>query len=241
MNAAGAPSGDTGLSPVKVLIVDDHALVRQGMVTLIGELYPGSEVAQASNAAEALAAAEANGDTRLVLLDLTLPGDDGFVLLKRLAEMLPDTAVAVISASERPDDITKSYRAGAKGYIVKSSSIEVLRHALPIILSGEIYVPAAALDAAGRQPAAATGAGQAPLPTGAPPLTPRQQEILLLLARGLQNREIAARLDTVEGTVKVHVKTILEKLGVGNRTHAVVKGIRLGLIPADMVLPDGDD
>lgn len=241
MNEAETLLDNTDLSPVKMLIVDDHALVRQGMVTLFGQLYPESEVVEAANAAEALAAAKANGDMRLVLLDLTLPGDDGFDLLARLAEMLPDAAIAVISASECPDDIAKAYRTGAKGYIVKSSSIEVLRHALPIILSGDVYVPAAALDALGRQPVAAMGAGPAPLPTGAPPLTPRQQEILILLAQGLQNREIAERLKTVEGTIKVHVKTILEKLGVGNRTHAVVKGIRLGLIPADMVLPGGGE
>ena len=73
---------------------------------------------------------------------------------------------------------------------------------------------------------------------GAPHLTPRQQEILLLMAQGLQNRDIASSLGMLEGTVKVHVKSILQKLGVNNRTHAVVTGIRLGLVPSDLVLPE---
>lgn len=218
---------------MKILIVDDHVLVRQGIVALFGQLYPDSEVVQASNAAEAIALAEAE-ELSLVLLDLTLPGDDGFDLLARLTAKLPETPVAVVSASERAEDIAKAYRNGAKGYIVKSSSAEVLSHALPIILSGETYVPAAALDALSNPAALTPEAATVP---GAPSLTPRQREILILIAEGLQNKEIAEQLNTVEGTIKVHVKTILEKLGVGNRTFAVVKGIRMGLIPADIVLP----
>lgn len=236
MNAIDIPSNDAKTSPMKILIVDDHVLVRQGIVALFGQLYPGSDVVEASNAAEALAAAEATEGLNLVLLDLTLPGDDGFDLLARLAAMLPETPVAVVSASDRSEDIAKAYRNGAKGYIVKSSSAEVLSHALPIILSGETYVPAAALEALSNPAAPMRDGAAAP---GAPSLTPRQREILILIAEGLQNKEIAEKLNTVEGTIKVHVKTILEKLGVGNRTFAVVTGIRLGLIPADIVLPRG--
>lgn len=235
MNAIGTVLDDAESSTMKILIVDDHVLVRQGIVALFGQLYPDSEVVQASNAAEAIVLAEAEeGGLSLVLLDLTLPGDDGFDLLARLTAKLPETPVAVVSASERAEDIAKAYRNGAKGYIVKSSSAEVLSHALPIILSGETYVPAAALDALSNPAALTPEAATVP---GAPSLTPRQREILILIAEGLQNKEIAEQLNTVEGTIKVHVKTILEKLGVGNRTFAVVKGIRMGLIPADIVLP----
>ncbi len=240
MNVVESPSGDVAASPMKVLVVDDHVLVRSGMAKLLGELYPGTEVIEAANAADAVSAARQIADIRLVLLDLTLPDDDGFSVLGRLGSALPDAPVAVVTASECAGDIVKAYKAGARGYIAKSAPAEVLSHALAIILAGETYVPAAALQAL-NNPAAAESTDTAIAPPGVPSLTPRQKEILILLARGLQNKDIAERLDTVEGTVKVHVKTILEKLGVGNRTHAVVKGIRLGLIPADMVLPGSSD
>lgn len=100
-------------------------------------------------------------------------------------------------------------------------------------------MPAAVLDAPYRPTATAADAAATAAASGAPSLTPRQREILILIAQGRRNKEIAERLDTVEGTIKVHVKAVLEKLGVGNRTHAVVKGIRMGLIPAGIVLPDG--
>lgn len=224
---------------MKILVVDDHALFRQGLAMLLSELYPDSEILEAASSAAALETAEQNPDIRLVLLDLKLEDGSGFETLEKLSSDLVNAAVAIVSASEDSRNISRSYKAGAKGYIVKSSTSEVLRHALPLILSGETYIPSHAVSllmgggSGGTESSAAhTGV------TGAPSLTPRQQEILLLMAQGLQNRDIASSLGMLEGTVKVHVKSILQKLGVNNRTHAVVTGIRLGLVPSDMVLPD---
>lgn len=224
---------------MKILVVDDHALFRQGLAMLLKDLYPDSEILEAATSAAALESAEQNPDIRLVLLDLKLEDGSGFETLEKLSSELADAAVTIVSASEDSRNISRSYKAGAKGYIVKSSTSDVLRHALPLILAGETYIPSHAISlltgggSGGNEPTSAhTGVA------GAPNLTPRQQEILLLMAQGLQNRDIASSLGMLEGTVKVHVKSILQKLGVNNRTHAVVTGIRLGLVPSDLVLPD---
>ena len=223
---------------MKILVVDDHALFRQGLAMLLSELYPDSEILEAASSAAALETVEQNPDIRLVLLDLKLEDGSGFETLEKLSSDLADAAVAIVSASEDSRNISRSYKAGAKGYIVKSSTSEVLRHALPLVLSGETYIPSHAMslltgDGSGETGSSARQNGVA----GAPNLTPRQHEILLLMAQGLQNRDIASSLGMLEGTVKVHVKSILQKLGVNNRTHAVVTGIRLGLVPSDLVLP----
>lgn len=224
---------------MKILVVDDHALFRQGLAMLLKELYPDSEILEAATSAAALESAGQNPDIRLVLLDLKLEDGSGFETLEKLSSELADAAVTIVSASEDSRNISRSYKAGAKGYIVKSSTSDVLRHALPLILAGETYIPSHAISlltgggSGGNEPTSShTGVA------GAPNLTPRQQEILLLMAQGLQNRDIASSLGMLEGTVKVHVKSILQKLGVNNRTHAVVTGIRLGLVPSDLVLPD---
>ena len=226
--------------PLRVLIVDDHVLVRQGMVSLLGSLYPGAECIEAANAGEAIGIAEADDGIQLVLVDLKLPDDNGFDLLERMIAMLPDAAVAVVSVSESLDDIARAYAAGVRGYIAKSASHDVLKLALPLMLSGETYVPTIALGAL-RSPAPGDRTPDQPLQrAGKLSLTRRQQEILVLLANGLKNREIATELDTGEGTVKVHVKTILLKLGASNRTQAVIHALRMGLIPADIVKADGN-
>ncbi len=224
---------------MKILVVDDHALFRQGLAMLLKELYPDSEILEAATSAAALESAEQNPDIRLVLLDLKLEDGSGFETLEKLSSELADAAVTIVSASEDSRNISRSYKAGAKGYIVKSSTSDVLRHALPLILAGETYIPSHAMSlltggGSGGNETTSSHTGVA----GAPNLTPRQQEILLLMAQGLQNRDIASSLGMLEGTVKVHVKSILQKLGVNNRTHAVVTGIRLGLVPSDLVLPE---
>lgn len=229
------------LKSMKILIVDDHALFRQGLAMLLRELYPDATILEAATAAEAYDAVDHNPGIELVLLDLKLEDGSGFETVERLNEMQSDAAIAVVTASEDARDIARSYKAGAKGYIVKSSTSDTLRHALPLILAGETFIPSSAMGMlTGAQ---STGKG-AQKPSsgvdGAPSLTPRQSEILQLMAQGMQNKDIATELGMLEGTVKVHVKSILQKLGVNNRTHAVVTGIRLGLVPASVVLPEGE-
>lgn len=228
-----------GKNVMKIMVVDDHALFRQGMSMMLGELYPGSSIIEAATSDEALEAAESNPDTCLVLLDLKLESGSGLDVLERLVTMLPNAPVAVVSASEDSRDISMSYKSGAKGYIVKSSTSDTLRHALPLILSGETFIPSSAMAMlTGAKGGQQGGTGRGPGGDNVPSLTPRQYEILQLMAEGMQNKDIAGELGMLEGTVKVHVKSILQKLGVNNRTHAVVTGIRQGLVPASVVLPE---
>lgn len=221
---------------MKMLIVDDQALFRQGVAIIVRELYPDAVVIEAATAAAAVDAAGRHRDIRLVLCDLQLESGSDFEVLERLVQVLPKAAIAVISGSDDTADIARAYKAGAKGYIEKSSSSDTLRHALPLILSGETYVPAAAMTAL-RDPGVAAQVGN---PAAAAGLTPRQSEILQFMAKGFSNKEIGAELGMTEGTVKVHVKTILAKLEAANRTQAVIKAIRLGIVPRS-VLDEIDD
>ncbi len=221
---------------MKMLIVDDQALFRQGVAMILRELYPDSVVLEAPTAAAATDVAKQHRDIRLVLCDLELETRSSFDTLERLVKLLPAAAVAVISESDDPTDIARAYRAGAKGYIEKSSSSDTLRHALPLILSGETFIPSSAIAMLTDPGAKRRGRHADPQPSRL--LTPRQHEILLLMAQGMQNKDIASELGMLEGTVKVHVKSILQRLGVNNRTHAVVTGLRKGLVPSSLVLPD---
>lgn len=227
------------LQNIRIMIVDDHALFRQGLALLLRDLYPDAEIIEAADGKQALAAAERYDDYKLILLDLRLPEGSCFETMAQLSRQLPNSSIAIVSASDNIKDITDAYRAGAKGYIVKSSTSDVLRHALLLILSGETYIPSSAMGAL-TGAAQVASSFQVQAPENVPALTPRQREILLLMAHGMQNKDIANQLGMLEGTVKVHVKSILQKLGVNNRTHAVVTGIRLGLVPASIVLPDAD-
>ncbi|MDH3228165.1 MAG: response regulator transcription factor [Alphaproteobacteria bacterium] len=221
---------------MKILIIDDHALFRQGVAMILREFYPDSSIVEAATATEAIDAGNSHPDIRLVLGEFSLEDGFDFRALTRLVKLLPEAAIAVVSESEDPRDISGSFRAGAKGYIVKSSSCDTLRHALPLILAGEAFIPSSAIGMLTNGQSAERKRGAAPI-TG-PALTPRQHEILLLMAQGMQNKDIASELGMLEGTVKVHVKSILQKLGVNNRTHAVVTGIRQGLVPTSLILPD---
>lgn len=218
-----------------VLIVDDHELFRQGMTALVERLFPDTRVVGATTAAEALVVAEDPAGLDLVLLDLNLPDADGQEVLGRLVALVPDCPVAVVTASDRAQDMAAAYRAGAKGYIVKSSTSDIMRHALELIVAGETYIPTAAAAALW---ASEPRTGDSPMLDSGMALTPRQQEVLALMAQGLQNREISARLEMPEPTVKVHVKGVFQKLGVNNRTHAVITAIRLGLVSPDTDPPD---
>lgn len=221
-----------------VLIIDDHELFRQGLTTLVERLFPDVRTIGATTAAEAFKAAEDSGRLDLVLLDLNLPDADGHEVLKRFVAMLPDSPVAVVTASERAQDMAAAYRAGARGYIVKSATSEILSHALPLIVAGETYIPSAAAAVLWASEPQSPGGG--PASNSSPALTPRQSGVLALMAQGFPNRKIAAQLEMPEATVKVHVKGVLQKLGVNNRTHAVITGIRLGLVSPDTGTPPDD-
>ena len=144
--AQASGTSDEATKTIKILIVDDHALFRQGFAMILSDIYPNARIFEAASSAAALKSAKENPDIALVLLDLTLEDGSGFETLEKLNSILPDAVVAIVSVSEDSKDISRAYRAGARGYIVKSSGSDVLRHALPLILAGETYVPSHAVS-----------------------------------------------------------------------------------------------
>ncbi len=218
---------------MKILVVDDHPLIREALREVLKALDQDIALLEAADCAEGLATADANSDLALVLLDLALPGKSGFEALAEFRERHPGLPVVVLSASEQPETVTRALDEGAMGFIPKTSSSQVLVNALRLVLSGGVYLPAEVLrhHDSGTAPAIVAPAGGAsPRDLG---LTERQSQVLALLVQGKPNKLICRDLNLAEGTVKIHVTAILKALGVANRTQAVIAVGRLGLrLPA---------
>jgi DNA-binding NarL/FixJ family response regulator len=199
---------------MRILVADDHTLFRQGIVLVLANLFEGIEVVEARDVAEAEAGL--GGHLDVILLDLAMPGMEGWSGLERVRALAPGTPVAILSATADADVVAEALRRGAAGYIHKSCNDATLHHAVSLMLAGEIYVPARVLRDRW------TGAGLAPKGSVAS-LSPRQRQVLDLMTRGHPNKEIARQLDVLESTVKAHIKVIFDKLGVSNRTQAALK------------------
>jgi len=210
---------------VVVLIADDHALFRYGISLALEELYDDVTILQAANADEAKRIAHEAERLDLILLDLNMPGLNGISELKQYVESLPPVPVVIVSGSRQRSIIRAAIESGARGYILKSSNGEILKHVLPLVLSGELYVPAQAVAS---EEVSDSDASPFDETTGGDfnpdfkSLTPRETQVLKLLTLGYSNKEIARALGMLEGTVKVHVKSIMKKLGVNNRTQAAI-------------------
>jgi two-component system, NarL family, nitrate/nitrite response regulator NarL len=215
---------------LKILIVDDHALVLHGFALSVLEMFPEAEVLEANSLEGALAAVRRNPDLSLVLFDLHLDSDDGLTGVRRMIEALDGVPLIVISASDESADVIDSVRAGAKGYILKSGSSALLEHAISLVLSGETYVPLP------RTVLVSAIAAEPERPTNhmLDRLTDRQRDVFQLLLAGHSNKEIARSLGVLEGTVKVYVRAIMQKLGVKNRTQVAVAAARAGCFPEEV-------
>lgn len=216
---------------MKILVVDDHPLIRTALRYALAELQDEVELFDAADCARALQIAQENDDLDIILLDLELPDVQGFEALARVREHCPATPVVVISGSEQHDVVVAALDAGAMGFIPKSSSNQVMLSALRLVLSGGVYVPPQALSAQGdglrpRLNPARDGQPLRPADIG---LTERQAEVLALMVQGMPNKIICRELHLAEGTVKIHVTAILKALNVANRTQAVIEAGRLGL------------
>lgn len=209
-------------APIRLLVVDDHTLFRRGLVALLAQQGEDMQVvAQAANAGEAQRlAAELQPD--VVLLDNHLPGVRGIEALPGLQQAAPAARVLMLTVSEDEQDLSAALRGGARGYLLKTMEGEELVGAIRRVMRGEAVVSpeltgklVGALQAAG-QPAPAQPAD--PLAV----LSPREREILRLLAAGLSNKEIGRELDIAETTVKIHVQHVLRKLNLKSRVQAAV-------------------
>lgn len=208
-----------------LLLADDHALVREGLKHTLADLVASVEFVEAATAAEVIDSLGRNQAVDLVLLDLVMPGSDGFSLLTRVCNSHPDLPIVVLSGTADPAKMRKALDIGATGFICKSASAEVMLSALRLVLAGGIYLPpdmlktSSAPEAGNWAPMAGPDAGQR-LSSAA--LTTRQREVLERLVEGKSNKQIARELDLSDNTVKIHVAAILRTLGVDNRTQAAI-------------------
>jgi NarL family two-component system response regulator LiaR len=207
--------------PIRVLVVDDHAVVREGLRAFL-ELQDGIEVAgEASDGVEALDAVE-RIHPDVVLMDLVMPRLDGLEAMRALRERHPRTRVVVLTSFFDDEKLMPALRAGAAGYLLKNAQPQEVARAVRAAYAGETLldpVVAARLveSLAGRRE---------PLDL----LTPREREVLELIGRGFPNKLIARELGIAEKTVKTHVGNVLSKLGVADRTQAAVVAVRAGLV-----------
>ena len=222
---------------MKVLIVDDHPLVRDAMSRIMVELAAEVQVLQAADGERGLKLSRSEPELDLLLLDLNLPGTHGFDLLAAFRREHPALPVVVVSMFHDGDTVREVIRRGAMGFIPKVCSKEVILGALRLVLSGAIYLPP---EAIADGIANAGGAAASPSPGRTAKsfselgLTPRQGEVLALLMRGCSNKVICRDLGLAERTVKLHVTAVLNVLQVSSRTQAVIAASRLGL-SADML------
>jgi len=210
---------------MKLLIVDDHAILREGLVALLQQFEQGANVLQASDTTEGLRLAEAHPDLDAVFLDLNMPDQSGMEIIPVFAKRCPQLPVIVLSSSE-PSDVRLALKSGAFGYVPKSASPRNILSALRLVLAGEIYIPPLMLDLG---PVAADGSTRVASEAGER-LTERQTEVLRQLCRGLSNKEISRALDLSEKTTKSHITAIFKALSVVNRTQAASAARRAGIV-----------
>ncbi len=225
----GGGEATDGAGVVSVVIADDQTLMRQGLRSLLEISEEVAVVGEAADGDEALdRVAELAPD--VLLLDLRMPGRDGIATLEALRERGSEVPVLVLTTFDDDELVLRALRAGARGYLLKDVALEELVGAIRALAVGETLVQPALTDRLLR------GIGTRPVPDDfahlptPEPLTPRETQILRLLASGFTNREIARAMFLAEGTVKNHTSTVLAKLGVKDRTRAVLRALHLGLL-----------
>jgi len=214
------------MTPIRLLIVDDQALFREGLRTLLS-VQPGLEVVgEAGNGEEALRQAAALHPD-VILMDLQMPVMDGASATRQLKSRQPSAKVIVLTTFDDEENVFEGLRAGAVGYLLKDTPSARLVEAIRLAARGESF-----LEPSVAAKVVSEFARLSPRPAEelAEPLSEREIEVLRLVAAGASNREIASRLVIAEGTVKNHLTSILAKLGVSDRTEAAVKARELGLI-----------
>lgn len=218
--------------PRKFLIVDDHALVRYGLSLALRQRYENAVIMEAGSLAEAMRKARSEPGLTAILYDLQMGDSDEHSGLTDMLEVAGDVPLIVVSGVTDGNVIASCIRAGARGFVHKGCEGTVLDQALPIVLEGGIFAPA--------PPAVRGGIPiRIPLPPSAAPartendavssLTERQREVLRLLLEGQSNKEIARALGVLEGTIKVHLRTVMQRLGVRNRTQLALATMKSGI------------
>jgi DNA-binding NarL/FixJ family response regulator len=207
--------------PIRILLVDDHAVVRQGLKMFLGLDSDLEVVGEAENGEEAIRLTrELSPD--VVLMDLLMPVMDGVTAIAHIRRDFPDTEVIALTSVLEDEAVMKAMRAGAMGYLLKDTQAEELRRAIKAAAAGQVQLSPQAAARLMREVRA---------PESPEKLTERETDVLRLLALGRANKEIALELNIGEKTVKTHVSAILRKLGVPSRTQAALYAARIGLAP----------
>ena len=201
---------------VRVLVADDHPVVRHGIMANVTPQPDMAVVAEAGDGVEALDLIKEHLPD-VVMLDLRMPRMDGLDVLKEVSSSKLPSKVIIMTTFESQEDVNRAMKAGARGYLLKDSSQEEILDAIRRVNLGETYLPARIVQKV------AEGLRK-------PELSPREIEVLQWVAAGKSNKEIGAQLFIAEGTVKTHVKSLLEKLEVVGRTAAIREGVRRGLV-----------
>ncbi|MCW8876495.1 MAG: response regulator transcription factor [Kangiellaceae bacterium] len=207
---------------MKVLLVDDHEMFRDGISMLLTKAYPEVEILQAQDLAQALQQLRAHSDIEMILLDLHLQESSPHENIKSIKSRFPQIPITVISGEERPEFIRNILEYGVKGYVPKSIENNEFIAAIKQVLAGNNYLPAGIAAEIKRCEEQGTPSFDS--------LTDRQKQVLALMAQGISNQEIAERLNISGNTITVHVKNILKILNASNRTEAGFVAIKYGLV-----------
>ena len=208
-----------------ILIADDHPLFRDALKRAVSRVLPEANLLEADSVARLLELAAAHPGADLLLLDLNMPGAQGFNALVHIRGQYPQLPVVVVSAREETAIMHRAIGYGASGFIPKSASLEVIADALGQVMEGQVWLPADVdSDAPGT-------VGQEELAARIAGLTPQQFRVMAMLGEGLLNKQIAWEMGVSEATVKAHMTAVMRKLGVSNRTQVLVLTRQLELDP----------
>lgn len=203
-------------NPIRILVVDDHVIVRKGLVALLNTIEGLTVVAEASDGEQAILAHRAHKPD-ITLMDLRLPKIGGADAIARIRREQPAARIIVLTTFDGDEDIYRALQAGAKGYLLKGMDAAELTEAIRAVYAGKSKIPAVVAEKlAGRM--------------GGPALTGRELEVLKRIVAGRSNKEIAGDLHISEATVKTHINSILGKLGVSDRTQAATSALQRGIV-----------
>lgn len=224
MKATRTTSSRTGLS--RIVIADDHELARAGLRSMLASDRNLQLVGEATNGQEAVQLCRQH-QPDLAVLDVRMPEMDGLAATRSIKQQCPRTSVLIVTTHEHYDYLLAALKAGAAGYMLKDISRSELLTAVRRVLRGESILNGELASRALQRLASETSSYDGPPPER---LTPREREVLNLIAEGKTNREIAAQLSLSVGTVKIHVEHIIGKMGVSDRTQAAVRAVECGLL-----------
>jgi DNA-binding NarL/FixJ family response regulator len=223
------PVSDSSGEAIRVLIVDDHALFRRGLIQVL-QFEDGIEVVgEAEDGEDAVAKCEELAPD-VLLMDVRMPRASGIEATRRLAESMPAMKILMLTVSDEEDDLYEAIKAGAAGYLLKEISIEEVADAVRAVMQGQTLISPSMASKLIQEFNALAKRAEEKQQVPAPKLTDRELEVLKLVAQGLTNREIADQLYISENTVKNHVRNILEKLHLHSRMEAVVYAVREKLL-----------